>query len=194
MRHPCTPKVMPGWWACSSSWRQRREWHEPTEPCRWRWCLRVVAIRRISFGSELHATFSLEASGAIRVRCSKRGVASLLRLVEGERTGVGGVGGLRWSSDGSYISERHDWIGAVCIVYVMLPVSSSVPQERDVASGQLVFNNVCRTCHTTREGDNRLGPNLYKIVGRKAGSLQNYGNTPALRVRTSFGKEGSFIA
>ena len=67
--------------------------------------------------------------------------------------GVGGVGGLRWSSNGSYISERHDWIGAVCIVYVMLPVSSSVPQERDVASGQLVFNNVCRTCHTTREGD-----------------------------------------
>jgi cytochrome c2 len=94
--------------------------------------------------------------------------------------GVGGVGGLRWSSDGSYISERHDWIGAVCIVYVMLPVSSSVPQERDVASGQLVFNNVCRTCHTTREGDNRLGPNLYKIVGRKAGSLQNYGHASAI--------------
>jgi len=94
--------------------------------------------------------------------------------------GVGGVGGLRWSSNGSYISERHDWIGAVCIVYVMLPVSSSVPQERDVASGQLVFNNVCRTCHTTREGDNRLGPNLYKIVGRKAGSLQNYGYSSAI--------------
>jgi cytochrome c len=63
----------------------------------------------------------------------------------------------------------------------MLPVSSSVPQERDVASGQLVFNNVCRTCHTTREGDNRLGPNLYRIVGRKAGSLQNYGYSSAMK-------------
>ena len=100
---------------------------------------------------------------------------------EGRAGLVGGVGGLRWSSNGSYISERHDWIGAVCIVYVMLPVSSSVPQERDVASGQLVFNNVCRTCHTTREGDNRLGPNLYKIVGRKAGSLQNYGYSSAMK-------------
>jgi cytochrome c len=25
-----------------------------------------------------------------------------------------------------------------------------------------------------KEGDNRLGPNLYKIVGRKAGSLRDY--------------------
>ena len=72
-------------------------------------------------------------------------------------------------------------IGAVCIVYVMLSVSSSVPQERDVASGQLIFNNVCRTCHTTREGDNRLGPNLYRIIGRKAGSVQDYGYSSAMK-------------
>jgi cytochrome c len=79
------------------------------------------------------------------------------------------------------LTFRSVMIGAVCIVYVMLPVSSSVPQERDVAAGQLVFNNVCRTCHTTREGDNRLGPNLYKIVGRKAGSLQSYGYSSAMK-------------
>jgi cytochrome c len=75
-------------------------------------------------------------------------------------------------------------IGAVCIVYVMLSASSSAPQQRqeaDATSGQLVFNNVCRTCHTTREGDNRLGPNLYKIVGRKAGSLQNYSYSSAMK-------------
>ena len=71
--------------------------------------------------------------------------------------------------------------GAVCTAYLMLWVSSSVPQERDVASGQLAFNNACRTCHTTKEGDNRLGPNLYKIVGRKAGSLQNYGYSSAMK-------------
>src|SRR5215475_11082755 len=47
--------------------------------------------------------------------------------------------------------------------------------------GQLAFNNVCRTCHTTRDGDNRLGPNLHKIIGRKAGSLQNYGYSSALK-------------
>src|SRR6516162_2243392 len=34
-------------------------------------------------------------------------------------------------------------------------------------------------CHTTKEGDNRLGPNLHNIIGRKAGSLQNYGYSSA---------------
>jgi cytochrome c len=47
--------------------------------------------------------------------------------------------------------------------------------------GQLLFNNACRTCHTLREGDNRLGPNLHKIVGRKAGALPGYGYSSALK-------------
>jgi cytochrome c len=48
------------------------------------------------------------------------------------------------------------------------------PQGGEVTSGQLAFNNACRTCHSVKEGDNRLGPNLYKVFGRKAGSLPNY--------------------
>jgi cytochrome c len=63
---------------------------------------------------------------------------------------------------------------------------SAVPQEpahkrADTESGQLIFNNACRTCHTTKEGDNRLGPNLYNIIGRKAGSLSNYGYSSAMK-------------
>jgi cytochrome c len=40
--------------------------------------------------------------------------------------------------------------------------------------GQLLFNNACRTCHSMKEGDNRLGPSLHGIVGRKSGSLKGY--------------------
>jgi cytochrome c len=66
-------------------------------------------------------------------------------------------------------------IGVVCTASLMLWASSSAAQKRsrqdeDVISGQLIFNNACRTCHTMNEGDNRLGPNLYKIVGRKLAS------------------------
>lgn len=32
------------------------------------------------------------------------------------------------------------------------------------------FNNHCRTCHSVREGDHRLGPSLHNIHGAKAGS------------------------
>jgi cytochrome c len=45
---------------------------------------------------------------------------------------------------------------------------------------QLAFNNHCRTCHTMDEGDNRLGPSLHQVVGRKAGSLPDYGYSSAM--------------
>ncbi|MEY9399766.1 cytochrome c2 [Bradyrhizobium japonicum] len=32
-----------------------------------------------------------------------------------------------------------------------------------------------------KDGDNRLGPNLNKIVGRKAGSLPNYNYSPSMK-------------
>ena len=32
-----------------------------------------------------------------------------------------------------------------------------------------------------KEGDNRLGPNLYKVVGRKAGSLPDYNYSSAMK-------------
>jgi cytochrome c len=75
--------------------------------------------------------------------------------------------------------------GPVCAAYLMMSIYSSVsetPSPPDAAAtGQLVFNNACRTCHTTKESDNRLGPHLYKIVGRKAGALPNYGYSSAMK-------------
>ena len=81
---------------------------------------------------------------------------------------------------------RTDIAGLACTIFLMLLSPSSVPQELgrqgpDAASGELIFNNACRTCHTTKEGDNRLGPHLHKIIGRKAGSLSNYGYSSAMK-------------
>ena len=47
--------------------------------------------------------------------------------------------------------------------------------------GQLLFNNACRTCHTVQPGDNRLGPTLHAVIGRKAGSLPDYPYSDALK-------------
>src|SRR5260370_4862191 len=76
--------------------------------------------------------------------------------------------------------------GLVCTTFLVLLGFPAVPQEpaakgADTESGQQTFNNACRTCHTTKEGDNRLGPNLHNIIGREAGSLQNYGYSSAMK-------------
>jgi cytochrome c len=75
-------------------------------------------------------------------------------------------------------------IGALSGMTCMLSSPSALPQASQGAqdaSGQQAFNNACRTCHLVREGDNRLGPNLHKIVGRKAGSLPDYGFSSAMK-------------
>jgi cytochrome c len=34
-------------------------------------------------------------------------------------------------------------------------------------NGQAAFNNACRTGHMMKKGDNRLGPSLAGIIGRR---------------------------
>ncbi len=48
------------------------------------------------------------------------------------------------------------------------------------ADGQQAFNNSCRTCHTVKENDNRQGPSLFGVFGRKAGTAPGYNFSPSL--------------
>jgi len=47
--------------------------------------------------------------------------------------------------------------------------------------GQAAFNNACRTCHSMKADDNRLGPNLHNIVGRKAGAAGGFAYSQSLQ-------------
>lgn len=47
--------------------------------------------------------------------------------------------------------------------------------------GEEAYNNACRTCHSVKSGDNRLGPSLAGIVGKKAGSESGYQYSPSLK-------------
>ena len=71
---------------------------------------------------------------------------------------------------------------AIAAVALLLTVPTSRAQQpgSDDAAQQ-AFNNSCRTCHSVKEGDNRLGPNLNKIVGRKAGALPNYNYSSSMK-------------
>jgi cytochrome c len=93
----------------------------------------------------------------------------------------------RLTSSRRQIRERHrNWMFLISALsgMCMLASPSALPQASqgaEDASGQQAFNNACRTCHIMREGDNRLGPNLHKIIGRKAGSLPDYGFSSAMK-------------
>jgi cytochrome c len=59
--------------------------------------------------------------------------------------------------------------------------------EGDAAKGKAAFVRQCAICHTVeRGGDNRFGPNLFGIVGRKAGSMPGFTYTNAFRTRANW--------
>jgi cytochrome c len=39
---------------------------------------------------------------------------------------------------------------------------------------KIAFNNHCRTCHSFKKDDNRLGPTMYGIYGAMAGQVKSY--------------------
>jgi len=65
-------------------------------------------------------------------------------------------------------------------------VSGPVPRRYEIAEtrdpGELQFARKCSLCHTlSSDSGNRAGPTLYKIFGRKAGSLPGYPYSDALK-------------
>jgi cytochrome c len=75
--------------------------------------------------------------------------------------------------------QAHARSALSSVVLVLLYTGVSPARAADASSSgdsQAAFNNNCRTCHSTKEGDNRLGPSLSHIVGAKAGARSGFAN------------------
>jgi len=56
------------------------------------------------------------------------------------------------------------------------------PFEAEAADDlEITFNDHCRECHSFVKDDNRLGPSLYGVVGRKAGALTGFEYSESLK-------------
>lgn len=66
------------------------------------------------------------------------------------------------------------------LILVMLLAATAAPAFAQ-NDGQTAFNTNCRMCHTMKEGDNRQGPSLAGVFGRKAGSLPGFNYSPSMK-------------
>ena len=81
-------------------------------------------------------------------------------------------------------SKRFLWglgVAAAAILLASMAVATAADaggaanaEPAQAKSGEAAFNNHCRTCHSAKQGDNRLGPSLHGIIGSKAGAQSGY--------------------
>jgi cytochrome c len=83
-------------------------------------------------------------------------------------------------ASGRLINRGQSFLRASIVGLAVMMCTLPSPILSQEASNQ-AFNNACRTCHSTKDGDNRLGPNLHGILGRKAGSLPGYNYSSAMK-------------
>lgn len=50
---------------------------------------------------------------------------------------------------------------------------TTTAEAQDAAAGEQVFNR-CRACHVVEPGVNRVGPSLHGVVGRQAGTAEDF--------------------
>jgi cytochrome c len=75
----------------------------------------------------------------------------------------------------------RQFVRHVSLLLVLLAHLTAARAETETSDAQIAFNNACRTCHSMREGDHRLGPSLHGVVGRKAGSVEGYAFSSAMK-------------
>lgn len=57
---------------------------------------------------------------------------------------------------------------------VVAALAPAGPLRAEEGSDRAAYNNHCRQCHSTRPGDNRLGPSMHGMFGAEAGAVKDF--------------------
>jgi cytochrome c len=63
------------------------------------------------------------------------------------------------------------------IAGLLLAGSGSAALAADPAAGEKIFKAQCGICHAVAAAENRIGPTLFGVVGRRAGSVPGFNYT-----------------
>jgi cytochrome c len=78
----------------------------------------------------------------------------------------------------------------ICLIgfgLAIFSIASAAHADDDAVKGKVVFRK-CQSCHTVNEGQNRVGPTLFGIVGRKTASIEGFRYSKAMIAYGASGK------
>ena len=68
------------------------------------------------------------------------------------------------------------------LVASVLTLTAGGARAQSAESGERTFNQQCKSCHTVEKGGpSPLGPNLFGVIGRKAGSAAGFASSDAMK-------------
>lgn len=71
--------------------------------------------------------------------------------------------------------------GAVLVATTLMVAAPTMVLAADTSKGARVFQQ-CKTCHTVEKGGkNGVGPSLSGVFGRKAGTIEGFGYSEAMK-------------
>jgi cytochrome c len=65
-------------------------------------------------------------------------------------------------------------LAALAVAAAIGMLAALPAQAQNADAGQKAFKQQCGLCHDTAAGKNRVGPSLFGVVGRKAGSVEGF--------------------
>ena len=68
----------------------------------------------------------------------------------------------------------------IIIGMILIILTVSIANTADLVKGKKVFKK-CVACHSLEEGKNKIGPPLNNLLGRKAGSVEGYKYSKAMK-------------
>jgi len=67
----------------------------------------------------------------------------------------------------------------LAIPLLLIGVTAGSAAAADTEKGKLLFNQ-CKACHALEAGQNKLGPSLHGVFGRKAGMVEGFRYSKAM--------------
>jgi cytochrome c len=78
------------------------------------------------------------------------------------------------------IDVKARLLAAFAAIFTFLAASSGARAAGDAAAGRQIFVR-CTGCHSTTRGENKIGPSLAGVLGRKSGTEAGYSYSAALK-------------